>query len=339
MSEIKVKIAEEEALKKWDELVDISTQGSIFHKLDWLRAAEIQSKSKLFLLIGCRGEKIVGLFPVFYIRKPFLKMVFSPPPRCAIPWMGPVYIDSNLKQYKVESIQQEFVGNVFDFLENELGINIDYTLISTSHNLFDTRPFKWKGFCVQPTYSYVIPLDKNLDDILGDFKNQERTDIRRALKNDGIKIEKGGIKEILLINKMVAERYKKQGRKYGISDDYLRDLYRNFQADIEAITLYSDGRLITGLVLLRYKKRISHWIGGTPPRVPIIGANAVLHWKVIVEAKQNDLKYYELIGANTQHLCRVKSKFNPNLEVHFSATKNSLKGKVAEYLFRKLKGV
>ena len=61
MSEIEVKVANEEELKKWDEFVDSTQMGTIFHKLNLLRAAEKHTKSKLYPLIGYKGNKLVAV--------------------------------------------------------------------------------------------------------------------------------------------------------------------------------------------------------------------------------------------------------------------------------------
>ena len=81
--------------------------------------------------------------------------------------------------------------------------------------------------------------------------------------------------------------------------------------------------MVGGLILVKYKNRIIHWIGGTQPKESIIGANALLHWKVINEGIMNNYDSYELMGANTKHLSKTKSKFNPNIELYFECEKSS----------------
>lgn len=65
MSKVKVKIADENDLEKWDESVDSSVHGTIFHKLDWLHAAAEKTKTALLPLMGFRGQDAIALFPVF----------------------------------------------------------------------------------------------------------------------------------------------------------------------------------------------------------------------------------------------------------------------------------
>ncbi len=116
MSDINVKIADEKELQMWDEIVDSSEMGTIFHKLDWLRAAEAHTKSKFYPLIGYEGQEVASLFPIFYMQKAFVKMAFSPPPKCAIPYMGPIFRYLTGKQIKIETLHNTVVEKGRDFL-------------------------------------------------------------------------------------------------------------------------------------------------------------------------------------------------------------------------------
>ena len=80
MSKIKVNVADEEETKKWDSYVEESSQGSVFHQYDFLKIMEKHSNSKLHLLTGYKGDKLIGLFPIFEISKGPISAVFSPPP-------------------------------------------------------------------------------------------------------------------------------------------------------------------------------------------------------------------------------------------------------------------
>ena len=61
-----MKVADEKSLEVWDKIVDSSEMGTIFHKLDWLKAVEKHTKSTFYPLIGYEGREVVCLFPVFY---------------------------------------------------------------------------------------------------------------------------------------------------------------------------------------------------------------------------------------------------------------------------------
>jgi hypothetical protein len=120
MSDTEVKIADEKDLEVWDKIVDSSEMGTIFHKLDWLRAAEKHTKTKLYPLIGYEGREVVSLFPVFYKKKAFIKMSFSPPPKCAIPFMGPVFKYLSGRQTSIEKLHNSIINKAMCFLNNDL---------------------------------------------------------------------------------------------------------------------------------------------------------------------------------------------------------------------------
>ena len=108
-----------------------------------------------------------------------------------------------------------------------------------------------------------------------------------------------------------------------VSKKYLLDLYDSFYPrNLKIFVIKYNGEFIGGAIKIRYKNMLLSWIGhaktilrGTP--------NELLHWNAIKWAIEHDLKYYELIGANTERLCHYKSKYNPDLSICFSAKKYS----------------
>jgi len=336
MSDINVKIADEKELQMWDEIVDSSTMGTIYHRLDWLRAAEEHTKSKLYPLICYEGQEVVGLFPIFYMKKAFVKMAFSPPPNCAIPYMGPIFRYLTDKQSRIEALHNTVVEKVREFLVRDL--RSDYILIKTSTHILDVRAFVWESFQANPNYTYMISIEKDTKSIFEGLRKQIRTDIRRAEKEERLEIREGNINDLRTLNRMIMDRYQEQGKVFGISDGYLMNVYKSFPDNIDIINLMYDKEVITGLVLLKYKEVIAHWLGGITPKKNIIGANELLHWWVIENYKEKGYKCYELIGANTKHLCGFKSKFNPRVNIYFNITKRNLKSRIAESIYNTLKG-
>ncbi len=161
MSKVELKVAKEDD-ELWDRLVESSPHGTIFHRWKWLKIAEKHTNSKLYPLIGYKGAEPVGVIPLFYQKKPFLKMVFSPPPHTAIPYLGPALVDYNkLKQTKKETNFVEFQRQVDEFITEELKAN--YTYISLPPVLLDPRPFQWTSYEVEPAYGYIMDLSNGVD--------------------------------------------------------------------------------------------------------------------------------------------------------------------------------
>ena len=333
MADINVKIANEKELEMWDEIVDSSAMGTIFHKLDWLREAEKHTESKLYPLISYQGQEVVCLFPIFYMKKAFIKMAFSPPPNCAIPYMGPIFIYLTDKQTSVEMLHNTIVEKVKDFLVRDL--RSDYILIKTSTHVLDVRAFLWESFQANPEYTYMIPIDGNTETFFEGLKRQTRVDIRKAEKQ--LKITKGNIADFRTLSKMIMDRYQQQGKAFGASNGYLMRIYESFPDNIDIVDLVCNEEIIGGGVLIKYRDVVSQWLGSVVPKKNIRGANELLHWWVIKNYKEKGYKYYELMGANTKSLCLFKSKFNPQLEVYFNIYKKDIIGKLAEFAYLKFK--
>ena len=107
-----IKIANESDSKKWDSIVENSPHGTIFHTWKWLKIVEKHTKTGLYPLIGLKGEAPVGIFPLYY-KKQLIKIVFSPPPKALLLYLGPIIVNyDKLKQSKVESTYIKFQKKV-----------------------------------------------------------------------------------------------------------------------------------------------------------------------------------------------------------------------------------
>ena len=332
---IEVKIAENEELKNWNALIEASPYGTIFHTLDWLRIAEKHTNSKLYPLIGLKGEKIIGLFPIFYEEKGPLKMVFSPPPKVGIPYMGPVLLDyEKLKQEKKESLIVNFVAGVDKYIQNIFKPH--YTYFTLPPGLIDCRPFKWLGYQAKPVYSYLLDISVGLSDLESDFSIQARRNVKKAEK-DELNLELGSEEELELLYNRLYDRYAKQGRNIPISKGYLLDVFnRFFPENFKVFVVWLRDEIVSSGVKLCYKDRIIDWIG--QPKTTMRTANDFLHWGVMKWGFEHKFSYYEILGANTQSICQFKSKFNPCLELYFEIKKSTITGIVAEKIYRKVKG-
>ena len=317
---VDVKIANKSDAEEWDKLVEASPHGTIFHTWKWLKIVEKHTNSKLYPIIGYKGSTPIGVYPLFYQKKSFLKMLFSPPPHTAIPYMGPIFINYNkLKQDKKESYSLEFQREIDSFISSNTSPN--YILVNLAPGLLDARPFVWTGYQVMPTYHYQIDLSKGMDKVWKDFKTSLRQHINRAKKR-GVTVEEGGKKELLYIYDSLVKRYKQQGKRVRVPRSYLLDLYEEFYPqNLRIFVAKHNNELVGGIVTLFYRDRVSYWIGGAKPDLEGTSPNDLVQWEAMNWSYKHGAKYYEEIGANTERLCKFKARYNPNLVVCFTAEK------------------
>jgi hypothetical protein len=331
---IEVRMARNEELKNWDALIEASPYGTIFHLFDWLKIVEKHTDSKLYPLIGVKGEEVIGVFPIFYKKKGLLRMVFSPPPKTAIPYMGPVLLGyDELKQEKKESLLMDFYTGIDKFIH--ANFKPDYIYFELQPGLIDCRPFKWLGFQANTLYSYLLDISVGLPDIKSNFSIQARRNLKKA-KKDELRFELGSKEELKILYNRLYNRYAKQGREIPISEDYLLDVFnRFFPKNFEVFVVRYQDDIVSGGVKLCHKDRIIDWIG--QPKTTMRTVNDFLHWSVMKWGIENRYHYYEIFGANTQSICQFKSKFNPALNIYFEIKKATVFGTVTEKLYTKLK--
>ncbi len=108
---IETRIVSNDFAEEWDTIISQSPQGTLFHTWNWLKITEKHTDMKLFPVVGIKDNKPVGVFPLFFQKKGPVRLVFSPPPHAALPYLGPVLAGTDiLRQDKKENLYIDFHG-------------------------------------------------------------------------------------------------------------------------------------------------------------------------------------------------------------------------------------
>jgi hypothetical protein len=305
-------------LEAWDRFVDASPQGTPFHRLSWLRAMAAESRCELVPLAASAGDGLAAVLPVFAKRRMKLRVLFSPPPGCAVPSLGPVLRPAAARK-AAESLYASLAEGFDEWMREA---RVDLARVAMHRSLADVRPFTWRGFSASPSYEYVVPIGGSEEEVFAAFDSETRTKVRRAQKYPDLVVEDGGVDDALWIAGVLRARYAEQGRTWGVSDGYLRAVLEGAAPGTVGVKVArSAGEPVTGMVTLYYRDVAQDWIGGMAPLQPLSGVNELLHWSIIRGARAAGAAYYDLGGANTPHLARSKSKYAPALVPHFTVEK------------------
>jgi lipid II:glycine glycyltransferase (peptidoglycan interpeptide bridge formation enzyme) len=314
--------------KRWDDIVASSASGTLYHTWEWLRIVEKHSQSKLFPLVFFDSEDDApfGAIPLFYMKKLGLKMVFSPPPRAAIT-LGPILLNKGYKQHKFELAYLEFQANIDRFIKR-LGAN--YTSITTSLNLPDVRPFSWAGYTVSPCYTYKVDLSQGEEIIWEHLSRYLKKNIKHAEKNgvDIIKITDNS--KLDYIYNSLEKRYAEKHSNFSLHKDYIQHLVEQFgKSTIEILVAIHNEKEVGALICTAYKHTLTTWVGGFRGISNKQGANELLHWRAMSNAINEGYHWFEIMGANTRHLCEFKARFCPDIFIYFHMKKADLLGSLA----------
>jgi hypothetical protein len=319
--EIELKIAQDNDAQLWDRIVDSSPQGTLFHSWKWLKIAEKHTGTKLYPIMGIKGETPIGILPIFHMKKFGISSAFSPPPSTAIPYLGPV-IDGydKYKQSKKESMDKNFQRSVDHFIQNQLHCGFTSLSLTTHH---DPRPYKWSNYHLEPIFDYHIEIDHDVTSLWQNLDSNLKGHIKRTEKN-GISIESGSKNDLMDIYNSLVRRYREQRRPVTVSKDYLIDIYDTFYPEnMNIFAAKQNGETIGGIFTLSYKDRVLYWIGGAKQETSNNSPNDLAQWEAIKYANLKGYKIYEEIGAGTERLAEFKAKYNPKLVSRYSVKRYS----------------
>ena len=320
--------------KRWDQFVETSPQGLLFHKWDFLKTVERHSQYQ-FLPYGVySGDELRCIFPFFTGRDHGLTVMNSPPPNTQIPYLGPAFDPSVLarKATAKEKIFEEVTGEVCREIDK---IAPNLVSITTLPNFLDVRFFIWKNYREHLRMTYTIDLERSLDEIWASFTRRCRQRIKQLSAYSPEIQQTNDVSRTLDIWRA---RFSERGMQVPLlSDSYLRELVAAFPQDVTVYSLNIDGRLATAEVCcVMQKERYAIWIGGTSARRDL-GVNEYLDWEVVKRAKSEGFKKLDL-GVSDASPSSYKSKFNPVLEPFFTLKKTDTLHKI-HFAYKKLRGL
>lgn len=293
-----------------------------FHAPAALDALDDHAEGDLRLYGAFKGDRPVGLFPAVVRERSVGTAVLSPPPGYSIPQFGPIVMPASPKRRKREKVNASFA----ELLVDELDIDSPLTLFRTACNAAfpDPRPFIWADLDLETRFTYKLRIDdEDPDDLLSACSKSLRREIRDARDLD-VTVEDEGIEGTRAVFDRTAERYAEQDRGFSLTWPYVRDLTESMAADGRCRTYVArdpDGEFLTGIVALYSNDDAYYWLGGARTTYEGVSVNSLVHWTMVEDIAagqpRESVHSYDLMGANTERLCRYKSKFGADLAPYY----------------------
>lgn len=326
MESIDVREIEKEDYGLWDELVGKSSQGTIFHTSDWssICADSLNKKLKIY---GCfRNDCLVAGCSFYVHKKGFFKISSS---AITMTPFGGIILGEPLANNvrKQEEDLNDIVEALCTALKNE---RFDYIRLVNSPDFIDVRPFIWNGWKSVVYYTYYLDLHNFEENISKDA----RWTIKKAIK-EGITTEKS--EDITLFYKLFTETYMRQGLRPPISEDLFTNIFNLLQSKRLGemwIAKTGSGEVAAVEIIVFDDKRAYRWSAASHTELRKTGATSMLLYEIFQDLKKKGFKEINLMAANTPHLAKFISQFNPRLIPYYSVEKKSTLLRIVECLVR-----
>ena len=312
----------------------------LFHQPAALDVLADHVDGDLELYGGFKGEQPVGLLPVVTDSKLVSTAITSPPPSMNVPRLGPVVMPNSPKQRKIESVNAKFTEAVLDEMNTDGSLSL-FRMICHSQYL-DPRPYVWAEYDLTTQFTYRLDLaDTTAEETMAGFSSSLRREIRSAQDLD-VTVSVEGVDGARAIYEATRERYAEQDRAFPIEWTYVRDLVTALGDRARPyVARGPDDEFLGGITALYSPDAAYFWQGGTRSSYEGVSLNSLVHWQIIEDVLEDDalssVTGYDLMGANTERLCRYKSKFGADLVPYYVVESEGIGMDVAKATYSTLK--
>jgi peptidoglycan pentaglycine glycine transferase (the first glycine) len=274
----------------WDDFIARQPFAQFTQSWNWGALREsLGQKVKRFAFVDEEGITIAGQF-IFYPKR-FMKGFWYAP-------RGPVIRSDMIS--KAKELLQAFFDDLPDQLDTpsffirceppiEIGANPSLPL---SLSFFRSHAY-------QPASTSLIDLTKSEDEILAAMHEKTRYNIRLAERKGVIvrlESSEADAEAFFRLNKETAER----DRFVTHAPVYIRQTY-NFlsQLGMAAIRVaMHHGDILATNIEVRYGDTVTYLYGASSSEKRNFMAPFLLHWKAIMEAKEDGYRFYDMYGVN-----------------------------------------
>ncbi|WP_291632274.1 GNAT family N-acetyltransferase [Clostridium sp.] len=325
MANFSVRYINEEEFYKWDNFVDESPQGTLFSKIQWLKAVCVQFK----ILVVEENNQFIGGIALPYTRGELYRN-----PKLT-PQLG-ILLPKSSSKAKYSTVLSKETSIIVSLIEKLQHCRLfDYNF---SYNFTNFLPFIWEGYSTAISYTYVIEDLQDLDKIYSNFQYDVKYSINKAVKNNIKVVSDLSIEQFYEINK---KTFKRQGMEMPYSFEFLRNMDEKLKAKNCRKILFGidDNNNILAANYIVYDSKCAYYlIGGSDPIYRKSGVQTLLLWESIKFAAQVS-KGFDFEGSSIKNIEKYFRKFGGYQKIIHNVNKSSFIFAVTYKLLRKNKNI
>jgi len=315
MSDIEVRTMKPDDYPLWDELVDKSLYGTIFHTSQWQIIAGNDSKDKTEFFGAFSQNRLIGGCVIHFNHiHNFFSIATTNLP--LTPYGGVVINQcESTKIREKEKVEAEIIHSLVASIKQRKPHSISLTM---SPHIIDIRPYIWDGWKETVRYCYILPLTDNIED---SFSQAVRRSVKKA-KKSGIVIKRKFDKKLYW--DLTLDTYNKQGKQPPFSKKLLFafiDYIQIKNCGEMWIAETSSGEVASAEIFIWDNKMAYRWSAASNDQYKELGATSFILFEMMIYLKEKGFKNINLMAANTPHLAKFISSFNPELIPYYSVGK------------------
>lgn len=283
--------------ERWGRLWDLSPQRTAFSRLEFVTALASATELDIAVLFVALDREDVAAAAVPWKRRGPYREILVPP---LTPFSAVVL--------RKEPAENEIHGRTseLEHLLEALEDRFDVVRLHLPPALSDVRPASWRGWIVQPFYTYVAPLPSPVS---GWSANTART-FEKLRPEYEASFGDGPASDLA---RLCAAGYRRHGRRPPYDEDRLEAIVEAVTAagpaSVYSVRSRASGAVEAAAVIVRAGAEASYWLAGSEPGP----AMTVLIGELLENLAAGGVTHLDFVGANTPGIAEFKRKFGSTL--------------------------
>jgi hypothetical protein len=291
--EITVRVLKDHEENGWNDIVDRSLDGWIYHRIEWrsINNAYNSNWKPYYFVALDRNEQIMGVFPTFLCDG----RLFSLP----MGGCGPCCQD----MVERHLIRSKFMYYIDDFCK-EIGVEavcVESPNLAPAYlppnekELLWPASFGYKEW--KPQYTYIVNLD-SVENSWNRLEKRARNAVRKATRS-GLKLTLAeSLSDIKDYYSLHLQTYEKTGAKIHPSS-YFETIWEKLNPQNLGQVFFAEynHERVAAVIILMYKEAAVYNSGASSTEYLKYEPNSFLQWEVMKFLLQNKFKAYDLGGA------------------------------------------
>lgn len=289
-----VRLLEGEWRSGWDSFVESAEHKTLFHTSGWMDVISEAFDVETLPYGVFEDDVLAGVFPTFIQRKYGFSFAMSPP-WAATPYGGPL-APENLLADTVRGFT-ESVRDRVGFISIQTPPNAPYGFLGDA------------GYEVSRWKTVVLDLKPPVEELWNNLESRCRRAVRKSRK-EGVEVREVESRDFIEeYYDLVEATYGRQGRSPPNPKKFYYSLWDRFRDSMRFLKAEYDGKAVAGAIFPYYGDTVYYLDGACMPEYYHVSPNNLVHWDLIEWAREEGLRWYDMIGGNIESIARFKYGF------------------------------